>query len=263
MISTPAEAAQARRHLTNQLRASEEAGAAALAAILSRCTGSAPCRSAACPFCALAFQHAAEAIVEEHIRTPARAIRNRMTALTIVPASGCFALDELSAAACDRVADEIMAALATLCLPPTAVGIEVSANEDMTGEVEPHWSAHGHLISLGWLSGSEKAGLRAHFPASRLVKRPIHCVPLDQRREGRRYPWKVDHVRRVTEIRNDDPERGPYRSTRHRALRPHQAVSLALVEHRRGFGGRLLIHGIDEGAVRGRLRGFRWARDGP
>lgn len=263
MITTPAEAAQARRHLADQLRASDETGAAALAAILSTCTGSAPCRSAACPACATDFQQAALGIVEEHIRTPARAIRNRMTALTIVPATGCFPPDDLSAEACDRVADEIMSALARLRLPPTVVGFEVSANEDMTGEVEPHWSAHVHLINLEWLSASQKAGLRALFPPSRLVKRPIHCVPLDQRPEGRLYPWKADHVRRVTVIKNDDPERGPYRGTRHRALRPGQAVSLALVEHRRGFGGRLLIHGIDEGAVRGRLRGFRWARDGP
>lgn len=263
MITLPSEAAWARRHLTNQLRVSDEPGTAALAAILDTCTGTAPCRSAACPACALAFQQAAVAIVEEHIRTPARAIRNRMTALTIVPAAGCLQPDDLSAEACDRVADEIMAALTTLCLPPTAVGIEVSANEDMTGEVEPHWSAHGHLISLEWLSRAQKAGLRACFPPSRLVKRPIHCVPLDQRLEGRLYPWKPDHVRRVIVIKNDKPERGPYRGTRHRALRPGQAVSLALVEHQRGFGGRLRIHGIDEGAVRERLVAFRWARDGP
>ena len=252
-----------RRSLLYQLRASDEPGAAAVAAILDTCTESKPCRSAACPVCAAAFQQAAVAVVEQHIREPARAIRNRMTALTIVPASGCFAPNDLTVEACERVAAEITTALATLGLPPAVIGFEVSFNEDITGKVEPHWCAHAHTNGLDWLSAAQDAGLRAAFPRSRLVKRPIKYELLDQNPQGRLYPFKAEHVRRVTQLKSDHPEREPYRETKRRELRPWQAVTLALVKHQRGFSGRLLTHGIDAEAVRGQLRGFGWARDGP
>ena len=83
-----AKATLVRARLIGQLRRSNEPGAAALAAVLDRCTSTTQCRSAACPVCGLAFQAAAVALVEEFIRTPARAIRNRMTAITIVPGTG-------------------------------------------------------------------------------------------------------------------------------------------------------------------------------
>lgn len=257
--SSQIKAALVRRRLIYQIRASDKTHATALAAILESCAPTTPCRSAACPICGLAFQQAAVALVDECIREPARAIRNRMSMLTIAPASGCIAPDDLSVEACERVASEITTALATLALPPAVIGFEVSFNEDTTGECEPHWGLHGHVVQLDWLSGSQEKALRAIFPPSRLVKRPVKCEPLDQNLQGRRYPFKPERVRRVTELKTDDPERRPYRDTRRRDLRPWQAVDLALVEHDRGFEGRLLTHRV----VSRHLRGFVWARDGP
>src|SRR4051812_5424409 len=87
---------QARARLIRQLRASDEPGATAVADALDACTDSSPCRNAACPVCGLAFQEAAVSVVEHFIGVPARAVRNRMTAVTIVPASGCLPPDEIS-----------------------------------------------------------------------------------------------------------------------------------------------------------------------
>ena len=171
-MSTVSNSLIMKRRLLYQLRASNEPEAAAVAAVLDSCIKPKPCQSAACPMCAAAFQEAAVAVVEQHIREPARAIRNRMTALTIVPASGCFAPNDLTVEACERVAAEITTALATLGLPPAVIGFEVSFNEDTTGEVAPHWCAHAHTCGRDWLSAAQVAGLRAAFPRSTQVKRP-------------------------------------------------------------------------------------------
>lgn len=256
-------ATHARRRLIGQLRGSEVPKAASLAAVLNACTDMHPCRSAACPVCGTALQQVAVSVVDQFIRVPARAIRSRMHALTIVPASGCLAPDDLTVEACERVGAEIAAAFARLGLLPCIIGLEVSFNEDQTGEVEPHWCVHGHANGLDWLSSTQVKDLRAAFPPSELVKRPIRCEPLDQDIRGRLYPFKPERLRRVTSLVEDDPERKPYRETKRRPLRPWQAVSLAIVDHQLGFQGRLLLHGIDEEAVRRHLAGLGWARDGP
>lgn len=253
----------AHRQLIGQLRASDQPGAAALAGVLDHCTLVTPCRSAACPICALEFQQAAVSVVEQHIQVPARAIRNRMTATTIVPGTACLAPDDLTVEACQRVATEIMTAFAALGLPPAVIGFEVSFNEDVNGVVEPHWCPHGHSIGFDWLSAAQEKALRAAFPRTPLVKRPVKFDRLDKNPQGLRYPFKPEHVRRVTELVTDHPTRSPYPDSKRRGLRPWQAISLALVEHQRGFQGRLLTHGIDERVVRQQLQGLGWARDGP
>lgn len=66
-----------------------------------------------------------------------------------------------------------------------------------------------------------------------------------------------------TEITMNHSRRQSYPSARRRDPYLQQVVSLTLVEHQRGLGGRLLIHEIDVEAVRQQIQGFRWARDGP
>jgi hypothetical protein len=260
MINQPVEGALlAKRRLQYQLRASEMPGAAMLAEILDLCAKGKPCRSAACPVCGRLFQAAAVSAVDHFIREPARALRSRMHATTIVPASGCLMPDALTLGAILQVKAEIEAALTDLNLPPSLVGVEVSFNEDTTGEVEPHWCVHCHGICLDWLSKAQREALRARFPPSPLVRRPTRVEPLDQDIRGRQYPFKSERCRRVTSLVTDDPARAPYRQTKDRPLRPAQAVTLALVEHQLGFEGRLLTHKISREAVLGHLRACRWA----
>ena len=253
----------ARVRLIGQLRRSNRSGGAALAAVLADCTPPNPCRSAACPVCGLASQAAAVALVGEFIRTPARAVRNRVTALTIVPASGCVAPDQLAVADFERVGAEIAAALTKLNLPATIIGLEASFNEDTTGRFEDHWCVHTHAIQRDWLSAAQEKDLRAEFPPSELVKQPVHCDPLDRRTAGQDYPFKPERFRRVTVLKTDHQTRAPYRESKHRGPRPWQAVSLAIVEHQLGFSRRLLTHGIDEQLVQQRFQARGWARDGP
>jgi len=256
-------ASVARARLIGQLRRSDETGAAAFAAVLAACTPTDPCRSAACPVCGLAFQATAVALVEEFIRIPARAIRNRMTAITIVPASGIVAPEKLSVKDYEQVGTQVVAAFAAVDLPPTIIGLETSLNEDTTGRFDNHWCTHTHSIQQDWLSRAQEDGLKDRFLHSEKVRKTVECLPLDRRSEGYNYPFKFERVRRVTVLNTEHPTRKPFRESRRRELRPPQAVNLALVEHELGFSRRLLTHGIDERHVRQRLEAAGWGRDGP
>ena len=253
----------ARRRLIGQLRRAECPDATALADVLGNCTADTPCGSAACPCCGLAHQQAAVSAVDRFIREPARAIRARMTLVTIVPAAGCVAPNDLTVELCRQIINQVVATFARLDLPASVIGLEVSFNEDLTGEVEPHWCIHVHAIVYDWLSDAQGKALRAAFPRSRWAKRPVDIRALDQCVNGRLYPFKAERFRREAYLKTDDPRRGPYRATRSKDLRPEQAVSLAIVEHQLGFGQRLLSHKIDEGALKRHLEGLEWARDGP
>ncbi|MCJ2127572.1 hypothetical protein [Methylobacterium sp. E-045] len=253
-----AKASLASQRLIGQLRRSEIGAAAQLADSLDVCTTLRPCRSAACPMCGAEFQDVMVAINGQFIRIPARSARNRAHAVTIVPSTGCVKPEDLSVEAFVKVGDEITTALIRLDYPPTLIGLEASFNEDATGKVEPHWCIHGHTNSVDWPTTKQENGIRAAFLASPWIKYPVHIDLLDDRIEGRRYPFKPERFRRVTQLITDNPGRRPYRDTKQRALRPWQAVSLAIVEHELGFERRLRIHGIDEKAFGEGLRGLDW-----
>lgn len=257
--------ATSQRRLIKQLRKSDVRGADCLADILARCSPAAPCGSAACYACGLKFQAAAVELVERFVRLPSREhARGRMTAITFIPTIGCVEPDELTADVFLRVRAKVKAALETVSLPPFVVGIEASFNEDLTEEVDQHWCGHAHGIGYGWLSAEQESELRAAFPRSAMVKRPILIDCLDKEINGRLYAFKPERNRRQTYL-VAKPKRGrnPYRDTRRKSLRPWQAVKLAMVEHDVGFDGRLLTHGLDEGVVKQHSDGWKWARDGP
>ncbi len=234
-----------------------------LAGGLKNCRTSQPCRSPACQVCGLAFQALSYKIVEGYLDPLSRGMRKRMHAIAIVPAEGCIRLGALSVEAFRRVEVLVREALRDLDFPPSIVSIEASFNEDATGRNPPHWSVHVHLLGVGWLSKDQVDELRRRFPVHRLAARPVMYEELDSDPRGKLYPFKAERVRRVTELVEDHPTRQPFRGSRRRALRQSQAVELAIVEHRLGFAGRLICHGIDEVSIKTRLSAEGWARDGP
>lgn len=244
-------AARLIRHLTEDASRS----ALALAAVLSDCGPEAPCHSGACRTCGRLFQHTAAQFSATAIR--ARAPRGRMTALTIVPGVGCVPPGTLTAKTCAEAADAIQIALSAAGIGPALLGLDVSFNEDLTGEVPPHWSVHAHGACADWLSLVQKRDLRRAFPRTSHVSRPVKTDPLDDRLAWHLYAHEPERERRQTYL---DPrerdEREPCRNTRERPLQAAQAVELALVEHRVGLLGRLINCGIPAGAVAEALGAF-------
>lgn len=89
-------AKSAREKLVGQLRRDGTLVAANLADLLESCSKPNPCRNAACPSCGEAFQRVATSVIDTFICEPARAIRGRMSFLTIVPDTGIILPGELT-----------------------------------------------------------------------------------------------------------------------------------------------------------------------
>ncbi len=257
--------AKAKARLVRYLRASGARGAGALAAILESCTATIPCQSGACLHCGRDLQRAHARLVEEAIRTPARALRNRASQITLVPASACVEPGALTAELLASVRETTALTAMAAGLGPTVFGIDISYNVDLEGETDPHWMPHGHGTSLDWLSKAQDKALRSGFPASDLIRRPVDIRELDGRQNGPDYAAKPDRFQRESYVVTPKPgaDRGPYRDTRYHPLRAEQAVELALVEHEVGLRARVVTHGIADEVVERALGGFNWARDGP
>jgi hypothetical protein len=254
------EDAQAKKRLINYLAEDASRPALALAAILSACRLEDPCHSGACRSCGRTFQRAASNFAET-IR--ARAPRGRMMAITIVPGAGCAAWGDLTVETCAGVADAIQGALRAESIGPALLYLDVSFNEDLTGEVMPHWSVHAHGLAADWLSPAQIQGLRLAFPRTDLVSRPVKTELLDREQAGLLYPFKPERNRRETYLdQRDGDDREPCRNTRKRLLRPAQAVELALIEHSVGLLGRLIGIGISAEAIGEALGAFDEARSG-
>lgn len=251
------EALLTRDSLIKRLLASTKVTTTALASALTKCTNAAPCHDGACPLCGLKFQNAAIELIEQVIGKAATACRGRMSMLTIVPATGIASPDDLTHGIVTQVIAEVKAALQVVGCPPGILCVDVSFNEDLTGEVSPHWCVHVHGIILDWLSLTQKVELKGWFPSSDKVKRPVMVVPLDDRPDAPLYVCKPQRERRETYLNDSGrDERRPHRATRSKVLRPAQAVALAGIEHRVGLMGRLFGHGVSDEVIQRHLEAF-------
>ena len=251
------------RRRIHQLRAAGCPEDLHLANTLAQCTRDFPCRSAACINCGRAFQQIAFQLYDKHIRGFARRdLRGRMFAITVVPATGCLAPDDLTADACRRVVDDVCTALAACGTSVYALSLDISFNDDTTGAVCPYWSAHAHVAGPDWWSKAKGKSFKAAFPASVLVSRPVRIDQLDANDVGLLYLFKPNRVRRVTYLNESHPSRAPFRDNHRYVLRPHQAVTLAHVEHELGFAYRLIASGINKDTINDALVAFYSARDG-
>ncbi|WP_156652713.1 hypothetical protein [Methylobacterium sp. Leaf86] len=259
----------ARRQNRRRLIGRMEHGSGAerqLAAILVACTEADPCLSGACTQCGGRLQLAALDLADRFVRGPARAMRGRMTMITVVPSWGCVLPGDLDEAVCQRVLAAVKAAAVASGITPSIFSLDISFNEDLTGEgPPPHWCVHAAGLATDWFSQAQQARFRFAFPRSDWVKRPVWFEPIDASGVAERYALKPDRGRRVThwDEHRLNASGGPSTKTTPRGLRAIQADELAMVEHQLGLAGRVIGCGIDDDAVERALGGFNWVRDGP
>ena len=264
-LPTTEDDATSLRNLIRHLRDAELPGAAALARTLMRCDDRRPCRSAACPHCGREFQLALFKLYREQIKAPARLRhRGRTSVLTIVPAAGIIEPEHLDAEVLHRVSEEVADALAACRLPPAIVTLDVSYNEDDRGRTPEHWCVHAQGVVSNWLSEGHLEALRARFPRTSRIRKPVDTDTLDNNPRGALYHLKPDRCRRVSYVVPAvEGGRNAYRDTKRYSLRPMQRVALALAEHEVGFEGRLISHDIGADAVEALFDAFYRVRDGP
>lgn len=225
--------------------------------------GSDECGSAACPVCCGHHQAAASSLVDVFIQQPALAPRGRCTLVTVVPSIGIADPGTLTSQHFAEVRKALASALAAVGYSPAIFGIEASFVEDATGRFANHWSVHAHGIALDWPSAELERNLRAWFPPSGPILKPVDFERLDGRVNATLYAFKAERFRRDIRLAPATEKRASHRKGTRRPLRPKQAVELALVDHEVGFRDRLLTHGIDENHVGACLKALNWPRDGP
>lgn len=251
-----------RSQLVYRLGKADSRAARRLSRLLSKC-GSDECGSAACPVCCGHHQAAASSLVDVFIQQPASALRGRCTLVTVVPSIGIADPRTLTAQHFAEVRKALASALAAVGYGPAVFGIEASFVEDATGRFANHWSVHAHGIALDWPSEELERNLRAWFPPSGPILKPVDFERLDGRVNAALYVFKAERFRRDVRLSTATDKRAPHRKGIPRPLRPEQAVELALVDHEVGFRDRLLTHGIDEDHVSACLKALNWPRDGP
>jgi hypothetical protein len=199
-------AANSTRRLRDRLLRDYPADNAAitLAQKLDTCNARTPCRSPACPRCAQAAQENFVATVTAYTRerrAMLAAVRNRsrpqvtFAAVTIVPGSLASLPGYLGAPTVDQVhrwfTDRLAGARLTLL-----VGVlEVQFVSCPRFPSQWLWHLHG-LVETRNIDQVGRR-LRALFPASSLVPRPIQIKPWDDSRRWLRYCLKLELRRRV------------------------------------------------------------------
>lgn len=248
------------RRMIRWLKAAEhDPAAAALAAIIAECEPAKPCFSGACPVCGEGFQGFGMGVVERLIARPARGqLRGRMAMVSLIPPGGCVGPGELTAAMIAQAVDEMLAALKTAEMPACVIGVDISFDEDQTGQVPSHWCVHGHGPCLDWPAVAQLEALRRALPGTAMTSRPVHVKRLDGLSDERvaAYAFKPKRVRRVTYLDRSAEGRSPFRNTHIHELRPDQQVALANAEHEFGLMRRLVIHGLEADEVKCALDGL-------
>ena len=115
-------------------------------------------------------------------------------------------------------------------------GFDISLNEMAGSSSAAHWQPH--VWALVRRPVDENA-LRAAFPATASVPRPVVLSVFDGRSNALAYAVKANFARRETTPATSVSRR----NTRHRPLRVEERVELAIELHRSGLASRLYLRG--------------------
>lgn len=245
---TAAEAVVERLRLVQRLRrysARVDFNARAVADRLERCCPEFRCKSGACPECARAWQRWFTVATQDFL-AHANAVGSQGTILSPVHAAGIVEPGGgLPSAALLRVGNVVRNALTAAELSTAVIGIDVSFNEHLAADFRPHWSLHPRVFLPEALTAFEVRTLRAHFPPSDLIPRPLKVSAFDGNLVGIAYGMKPKFGRRQSYEQTKPTANGmrQCRNTRGRPLRGTEAVELAVFLDTVGLRQRLILHG--------------------
>ncbi len=144
------------------------------------------------------------------------------------------------------------------CLPWVVGGIDVSVNEHAEGFHKPFYQFQLWAFTPTRALWRVEHKLRAHFPASRHVKRPVRVLPFDGDPRAFAYALKPNFDRRITRAALTERQAAklgiaPRRqNTKHRPLLSAQEAELRVILHALGPKARLVLMGVEmnDGAFR-------------
>jgi hypothetical protein len=213
-----------------------------LADKLEACTQGNRCKSAACPECT----YAAQRLIAKATRRFLRARRNDGTivCVTVVPDDGTTNPGNLNKVEHERRVRRWKERLSKAGVDLFVGATDLSFNEHAEGRYQPHWSEHFYGLTVTADSKKMKAALKAKFPKTDSIPRPVKIKDWDNGNEALRYIFKRNFWRRIATDNAErfDTKNGTTRSCRDTDKQPLKS------KHKR----ELLIH-LDNIGMQGRL----------
>lgn len=228
-------------------RRKDQTGCNALAERLEQCRPYARCRSAACPECTKAAQrHFAKALKRflEH----ASNFPGEIVCVSVIPADGVTRPRDLHSLVPALAIRRWREKLAKTEIPFFVGGIDVSFNEHKEGRYKRHWSVHVWGFTTTTDLEQLKADLKALFPKTDEILRPVNVKVWDGRARALRYVLKTDFRRRIgVENRASTSPDGTSRTSRgtvYDRLRSRHREQLLLYLDKYGLQSRLLLRSV-------------------
>jgi len=150
-------------------------------------------------------------------------------------------------------------------------GLDISFNEHLTGDFDPHWLAHLRVLVPQRLPKSILSELRQHFPADDRIRKPLKVARFDGEPAGIAYTMKPGFERRQSyqQVKQTSDGTRECQNTRGRPLRGSDTVELMVFLERLGLRKRLILLGAGlvqstDGTVRIKSkrpsRGLQWPK---
>jgi hypothetical protein len=237
---TSAKAAHERELLAKALVRSKDATALALAETLRSCEPHRRCVSGACPECG----RAAQRLFVEAAQHAMASCRDDLLMVTVVLSTAIIADGDLRGRELFATTRRRLTRVLREVGASAFGGFDISFNEHEHGAFAPHWSPHACFFLLGADMERGEETLRARFPHSREVPRPVFAKAFDGKLNGLAYALKSDFQRRVSLAPQfqSSGQRSRFQ-TRQKAITKARRVELAVAFAGEGLGARLFLEG--------------------
>lgn len=228
-------------------RRKDQTGCNALADRLDPCRPYARCRSAACPECSKAAQkHLAKALkgfLRYDTDFPAEFV-----CVSVIPADGVARPRDLHSLVPTLAIRRWREKLAKIDIPFFVGGIDVSFNEHKEGRYKRHWSVHFWGFTATTDIDQLKDDLKALFPKTDAILRPVKVKVWDGRAKALRYVLKTEFRRRIgvekRVAKNADGTPRASRGTVYDRIRSRHREQLLLYLDKNGLQSRLLLRSV-------------------
>jgi hypothetical protein len=213
----------------------------ALLVRLKSCDDGSRCHSAACPECARAYTR----WFVQAGRKLLKALATETSVLSLVHDQLRVPLNELTARSVQKAKRKIQTILTKAGVTTYVGGIDISANEDETGRVEPYYQIQTWILAPTDQVRAAERKLRKTFPRTELTSRPVKIQAWDGNVGALAYSLKSTFDRRVSYLRkgSEDGSQHACRNTRDRPPRVKQHIELAITLDRVGLHARLHLAG--------------------
>lgn len=235
-------------------KAAKNGAAGDLAEKLSACSPRQRCGSWACPECGLAAQRLTTMLFRRFL--VGRAGGGTIYRISIVPSQLNPAVGDLETFDIANFARRLRYAFKSAKLLWVVGGVDFSLNEHKTGRYEAFWCPHFYGFTTAESAKDLKKGLKAAFPPSEAIPRPVAVKKWDGRARALRYAFKVDFKRRIgiddaKRIIRKTREFRLCRATQNDDLRAGEKLELTLVLDQIGLAARLILANAQLRRMRG------------